>query len=254
MPDWHLPAANLKASDYTQRHCGDRRFFDIQVRPGEQRFVAWHNLPVRHGMTIGELAGMFRTELEISCDLSVVKMRHWERRFAFDATGQTWINPSPNMRSSTQALLYPGVGLLETTNLSVGRGTDTPFEIIGAPWMDGRKLARAINGTALPGLRCVPIRFTPKASKHEGKVCSGVRFLITNRAILDPIRLGMELSCRLRELHRDQWDARRYNRLLANREVLEMVRSGKSADAVMQTIERQVGAFYQRRAPFLLYQ
>lgn len=218
-----------------------------------QSFVAWHNVPVRHGMTVGELAGMFDAELKLGCDLQVVKMRGWRRSTFFDATGQTWVNPSPNMRSPTQALLYPGVGLLETTNLSVGRGTDTPFELIGAPWMDGRKLAAALNAAKLPGVRCVPIRFTPTASKHKGEECSGVRFWITDRAVFDPIPLGAELACTLRRLHRDAWSIERYNRLLANREVLGAIRDGLGPEAVMHAIAKQLRSFATRRRRFLLY-
>ena len=220
---------------------------------GEQRFVAWHNLPVRHGMTVGELARMFDQELELGCDLVVVQMKGWQRRSWFDATGQTWVDPSPNMRGPTQALLYPGVGLLETTNLSVGRGTDTPFEVLGAPWMDGPKLARAIHAARVPGLRCVPILFSPTTSKHAKKKCSGVRFVITNRSVFDPIRLGIELACALRRLHRKAWDMTRYNRLLANREVFDLIAKGKRPATILQAIQKQVGPFYQRRARFLLY-
>jgi uncharacterized protein YbbC (DUF1343 family) len=140
---------------------------------GSQSFVGFHTLPVRHGMTVGELAAMFNDELQLGVDLQVIPVESWRREDYFDRTGLLWVNPSPNMRSLAQAVLYPGIGLLETTNLSVGRGTDTPFEVIGAPWLDGIPLARALNQSGLAGVRFVPIRFTPDASKFAGQPCGG---------------------------------------------------------------------------------
>src|SRR5262249_53568978 len=127
-------------------------------------FTAYHTIPVRHGMTVGELARLYNEERHLSADVRVIKMDLWSRAMWFDSTGQVWVNPSPNMRSLTEASLYPGIGLLETTNLSVGRGTDTPFEVIGAPWIDGQKLAAALNARHISGVRFVPVRFTPAAS------------------------------------------------------------------------------------------
>ncbi|MEE2886798.1 MAG: DUF1343 domain-containing protein [Planctomycetota bacterium] len=224
--------------------------------PGEHldSFVAWHKIPVRHGMTVGELAQMFRVERKMSCDLQVIRMKAWQRRFFFDATGQTWVNPSPNMRNLTQALLYPGVGLLETTNLSVGRGTDTPFEILGAPWMNGPDLARAVNGARLPGLRCVPIRFTPTSSKYSAKQCSGIRLCITSRAAFDPVTLGIQLAFELRRLHPEAWKHQNYNRLLVNRRVFDLVARGAKPKMVKQMIQLQLRDFLRRRARFLLYE
>jgi uncharacterized protein YbbC (DUF1343 family) len=216
-------------------------------------FVAWHNVPLRHGMTVGELARMFVAERRIEVQLEVIAMDGWRRAMFFDATGQTFVDPSPNMRSPTQALLYPGVGLLETTNLSVGRGTDTPFELIGAPWMNGRRLAAAIHAAKIPGLRCVPIRFTPTTSAHRDKLCHGIRFWIVDRAGFDPIRLGIELATALRHLHPKAWSMKRFDRLLTNREVFRMVEDGQTADTIMRAIAQKLRGFAKRRAPFLLY-
>lgn len=221
--------------------------------PDDQSFIAWHTIPVRHGMTVGELARMFKEERNIDCELRVVKMKGWRRDMYFDATGQVWVNPSPNMRSPVQALLYPGVGLLEFTNLSVGRGTDTPFELIGAPWMDGRKLSAALNAADLPGLRSVPIAFTPDASKHKDKLCHGVRFWVTNRASFDPVRLGVQLAYELRRLHPDAWEHKRYARLLANQGVFRAVIDGQRPAATLQGFERDLAPFYRRRLRHLLY-
>src|SRR5690606_11706119 len=141
---------------------------------GLKSFVGYHPIAVRHGMTAGELATMFNDELNLGLDLSVIRMERWNRGDYYDATGLLWINPSPNMRNLHEAVLYPGIGLLETTNVSVGRGTDTPFEVLGAPWIDARRLASELNAAGLPGVAFVPIRFTPDTSKHAGEECGGI--------------------------------------------------------------------------------
>ena len=161
-------------------------------------FIAYHPLPVRHGMTVGELALLYNAERKIGASLEVVKCRGWTRDDLYDRTGLVWINPSPNMRSLTEALLYPGVGLLEATNLATGRGTDTPFERVGAPWIDPAPFAAALNAAAVPGVRFVPIYFTPKERQHAGQRCGGVQIVITNWSEFDPLRLGMTLAVQLR--------------------------------------------------------
>ncbi len=158
-------------------------------------------MPIRHGMTLGELAKLFNAENKIGANLTVVQLRSWQRDHWFDATGIPWINPSPNMRNLIQATLYPGIGAIEGTNISVGRGTDTPFEQIGAPWIDGVKLADTLNGRNLPGIRFYPVRFTPASSKHANKECQGVFLVVTDRAALRPVRVGAEIAGALARLH-----------------------------------------------------
>lgn len=216
-------------------------------------FTAYHTIPIRHGMTIGELARLFNDERKIGCDLRVVKAENWRRAMWFDRTGLTWVNPSPNMRSLTEAALYPGIGLLETTNISVGRGTDTPFEVIGAPWLDGQKLARELNARALPGIRFVPIRFTPRASVFKGEACGGVNLIVTDRAAFKPVQAGIEIAIALRRLYKDVWRADDYARLLASGATLDAVRSGKSADEIERMYQSSLAEFRQRRAKALLY-
>ena len=148
---------------------------------GGESFVGYHTLAVRHGMTTGELAEMFRSEWDIDIELEIIPMQNWNPKLMFDFTGRLWVNPSPNMRCLTQAILYPGVGLLETTNLSVGRGTDTPFEVLGAPWIHPTKFAQALNQKNLPGVVFVPVKFQPDSSKYEGEICGGVNIVITNQ-------------------------------------------------------------------------
>ena len=159
-------------------------------------------------MTIGELARLFQDELKLKLDLQVIECVGWRRADAFDATGLTWINPSPNMRNLTQAFLYPGIGLLETTNLSVGRGTDTPFEVIGAPWIDGQKLAAELNGRDIAGVRFVPIEFTPTSSKFANQNCGGINILITDRGQFRTAAHRLRNRRQLRRLYPDQWEAK----------------------------------------------
>lgn len=216
-------------------------------------FTAYHTIPVRHGMTVGELAGLFNEQRKIGADLRVVKMENWRRGMWLDATGQTWVNPSPNMRSLTEATLYPGVGLLETTNVSVGRGTDTPFEVVGAPWLDGRKLAVYLNGRALPGVRFVPVRFTPRASVYKGEECGGVNLFITDRARFRPVRMGLEMAVALRRLHPQEWKVENYARLLVNADTLERVTRSDAPEEIERSWQPQLAEFRRARTRALLY-
>lgn len=221
---------------------------------GRESFVGFHRLPVRHGMTIGELTLMFKAELKLDLDLQVIECEGWRRSDAFDATGLTWVNPSPNMRSLTQAFLYPGIGLLETTNLSVGRGTDTPFEVIGAPWLDGRKLAAELSTRGIPGASFVPLEFTPSSSKFSGEKCGGINIVITDRAKFEPLRTGLVIAVILRKLYPDQWDAKAYDRLLGNKATHEAILAGKPIDEVQAAAREGVSDFVRRRTQFLIYE
>src|SRR5918993_2097054 len=156
--------------------------------------VSYHALPTRHGLTMGELARLFNGERAIGANLTVVAADRWVRDAWFDHTGLAWVNPSPNMRNLNQATLYPGIGGIEFSNISVGRGTDQPFEQLGAPWIDGRRLAEALNARRLPGIRFYPITFTPTASKYAKEECHGIFMVITNRTALQPARVGLEIA------------------------------------------------------------
>lgn len=220
---------------------------------GKESFVGYHQIPVRHGMTAGELARMFNEELNIDVELEVIPLKHWKRSMYFDATGLTWVNPSPNMRSLNEAVLYPGIGLLETTNLSVGRGTDTPFEWIGAPWLDGMKLAQHLNQSGLPGVRFVPVQFTPESSKFADQLCGGVNFIITDRRAFQSVRTGLEVAHQLRTLFPNEWETRNFNRLLGNQRVFDAVTAGKSVQEIRVLYQQDLAEFAVRRARFLLY-
>jgi uncharacterized protein YbbC (DUF1343 family) len=216
-------------------------------------FVVSHTVPLRHGMTIGELGQMMNADKKIGADVRVVKMENWSRAMWFDQTAQTWVNPSPNMRSLTEAMLYPGIGLLETTNISVGRGTDTPFEVLGAPYIDGRKLAAYLNDRNLSGVRFVPIRFTPNASVFKGEQLGGINIIITNRENFEPVKTGIEIAIALRKLFPDGWQPERLNRLLANDETLEKIKRIDTPEAIEKSWQAALLTFTKRRAQFLLY-
>lgn len=216
-------------------------------------FIAAHTTPVRYGLTIGELGMLMNAERKIGADLRVVKMDGWARSMWFDETDQTWVNPSPNMRSLNEATLYPGIGLLETTNVSVGRGTDTPFEILGAPYIDGRRLASYLNARGLPGIRFVPITFTPNASVFKDQKLGGINMIITDRNSFRSVRTGIEIAAALRKLYTSQWEVDKYARLLVNGNILEMLKRGDSPEKIELAIEPQIADFKTRRAPYLLY-
>jgi uncharacterized protein YbbC (DUF1343 family)/CubicO group peptidase (beta-lactamase class C family) len=218
-----------------------------------ESFTGYHPLPVRHGMTVGELARLFNSERKIGARLEVVEMVGWRRADTWDRTGLVWINPSPNLRSLTAALLYPGVGLLETTNMSVGRGTDRPFEMIGAPWLDGRRLAEALAGS-VPGVRFVPTRFTPASSTFAGKECGGMQIYLEDWSRFDSLRTGLAIASALRRFFPDQWETERYSRLLAHPPTLEALRRGDGADAIRSGWQKELEAFLTVRGRYLLYQ
>jgi uncharacterized protein YbbC (DUF1343 family) len=204
-------------------------------------------------MTVGELAKMMNEEGKIGADLQIVKMENWQRSMWFDQTNQTWINPSPNMRSLTEATLYGGIGLLETTNLSVGRGTDTPFEIIGSPWIDGQKLAEYLNNRNIAGVRFIPIKFKPNASVFKDENCNGINIVIVDRATFKPIRTGLEIAVALRKLYPNEWQVDKYNRLLVNNEIFEKVKIAESPENLEKLYQTNLDEFKKRRASFLLY-
>jgi uncharacterized protein YbbC (DUF1343 family)/CubicO group peptidase (beta-lactamase class C family) len=210
-------------------------------------------MPVRHGMTLGELAQLFNGEQKLGAKLTVVPAENWRRDDWFDETGLAWINPSPNMRNLNQATLYPGIGAIEYSNVSVGRGTDQPFEQIGAPWIDGRGLAAALNDRRLPGVRFYPISFTPTASKYAKEACQGVFMLVTNRTALQPVRLGLEVAAALWRLHGEQYQMETTHRLVGSRQALERVKAGEDPAVVAASWAAAEARWRQLRAKYLLY-
>ncbi len=211
-------------------------------------------LPVRHGLTLGELATYANSEGEIGADLHVVKMQDWDRGDWFDSTGTRWVNPSPNMRSLNAAMLYPGLCLLEySPNLSMGRGTDAPFEQIGADFIDGPALAAALNRRGIPGVRIYPTTFTPTESKFAGVTIEGVRFVITEREQLDPIRLGLEVGVALQHLYPGQIDFALSKKLIGRSDVVKRLAAGEAVDEIIESYQEPFRAFLKKRTKYLLY-
>ena len=216
-------------------------------------FTGYFPSPVRHGLTLGELARLFNTERGIGAALEVVAMRGWQRETWFDQTGLRWVDPSPNMRNLHQALLYPGIGAIEGSNLSVGRGTDTPFEQIGAPWIDGPELARELNTRRLPGVRVYPLRFSPSSSRFAGELCEGVFFIVTDRDAVRPVRLGLEVAAALYRLYGDRFDLVAVARLLGSGDTLVRIRAGDPPWEIAAGWAEGEAAWRRLRVPYLLY-
>lgn len=219
---------------------------------GKSSFVAFHSVPLRHGMTVGELARMYNAEKNYGADLIVIPIEGWRREMWFDQTGLPWTNQSPNMRSLAGATLYPGIGLHETP-LCVGRGTDKPFELIGAPYIDDVQLAAELTRAELPGVRFVPIRFTPTYSTFKDKPCAGAAFVITDRDQLNAVDLGLELALTLQRLYPNDFALAKVNTLLQHPTTIEAIKAGKPRAQIKQAWATELATFRKRRRPFLLY-
>lgn len=220
---------------------------------GRESFVGYWRTPVRHGMTVGELARLFNSERAIGAKLTVVRMEGWQRGDWFDSTGRVWVNPSPNMRSLTEAELYPGIGMIEGANISVGRGTDTPFELVGAPWIHAAALAHYLNARAIDGVRFVPVRFTPTASKYADQICRGVNIMVSNREALDAPELGLEIASALEHLYPGDFKAAEIDGLMRNKAALDALVAGEDPRRIAEDWQDADNKFETERAKYLLY-
>jgi uncharacterized protein YbbC (DUF1343 family)/CubicO group peptidase (beta-lactamase class C family) len=220
----------------------------------EPSFVGIHPIPIRHGMTVGELAMLVNAERKLGADLVVVKCEGGPPLQWFDRTGLPWRDPSPNMRSLTAALLYPGVGMLEFCRISVGRGTGTPFELLGAPYMDDRLIAAEMNAAGLAGVVFVPVRFTPEASVFANEECGGVRIIVTDRDSFRPVELGLVLATTLHRIYGKEFEAEKMIRLLGDQATLDGILSGKPTAAIRDGWTKGLLDFERRRKDFLIYQ
>ena len=230
--------------------------FDGPIRTGQGNdFVAFHDVPVIHGMTAGELAKMFKAERGLDkLSLEVIPLRGWKRSMRFDETKLPWINPSPNIRSLTEALLYPGIGLLEFSNLSVGRGTTTPFEVVGAPWITEGRLMDRLAGEELPGIRFLPIRFTPKSSVYRGEDCGGVRMTITDRSKLNSIDVGLAIGRAILRDYPNTFNLKeKGNILLRHPDTHSKWIKGSSTKSMRRSWDKSLKRFGKRRQNFLIY-
>jgi uncharacterized protein YbbC (DUF1343 family)/CubicO group peptidase (beta-lactamase class C family) len=210
-------------------------------------------MPIRHGVTLGELARLYNGENKIGADLTVVAMKNWRRDDWYDDTGLTWVNFSPNMRNMNAAVLYPGIGAIEGTNLSVGRGTDTPFEQVGAPWIDGAVLAAALNARNIAGVRVYPVRFTPSSSKYANEECGGVFIIVTDRVALRPVRLGLEIASALSRLYPAQYQLLAAQRLFGSHDTLSRIAAGEDPASIAGTWAVAESRWRSLRAKYLLY-
>jgi uncharacterized protein YbbC (DUF1343 family) len=216
-------------------------------------FIGYMPLPVRHGMTVGELARYFNAENRIGARLQVVPMKGWRRSYYFWDTGQVWINPSPNMRSMPAALLYPGLCLLERTNVSVGRGTDRPFEMIGAPWIEPRRFVSALQEARISGVQYIPVYFTPDAATHKGVRCGGASLLVTDADRLNSVLLGLTLASVLNKLYPNEFKMDTINNFLGNALAMEMLHARQSPAKVLRSDNANLRKFLARRQKALIY-
>ena len=216
-------------------------------------FTNYHPIPIRHGMTLGELAQLYNVERKIGAQLKVIPMQGWLRGDWFDSTGIVWTNTSPNLRSVNEAELYPGVAIVEGTNVSVGRGTDTPFEVLGAPWIDPRAFSDYLNARLIAGVRFVPVTFTPVSGPYQNQLCKGVNIIVTDRTVLDAPEMGIELAAALKKLYPDNWKIEHMLALLANRQVFDAVVNGEDPRSIAQGWQDELQKFRELRTKYLLY-
>jgi uncharacterized protein YbbC (DUF1343 family)/CubicO group peptidase (beta-lactamase class C family) len=220
---------------------------------GRESFVGYGQVPIRHGMTMGELAKMYNAERHIDAKLTVVPMQGWMRGDWFDSTGAVWVNPSPNMRSLTEAALYPGIGLIEGTNISVGRGTDTPFEVVGAPWIKAAELAAYLNERLIGGVRFVPVNFRPTADRYANENCGGVNIVIVDRNSLDAPEMGVEIASALHKLYPDQYKLDKLDRLLLNKSANDAISAGVDPRRLEENWREELERFQEVRKKYLIY-
>ena len=241
---WVLDRPNPVTGSFVQGPISD---------PGHEIFTNYFPIPLRHGMTMGELAKFYNSERGINAKLTVVPMEGWMRGDWFDSTGLPWVPLSPNMRTLTEATLYTGVGMVEGTNVSVGRGTDTPFELLGAPWIKARELAQYLNAREISGVRFVPVTFTPTSSNYSGQKCEGVNLIVIDRNVLDAPELGVELAAALHKLYSDQFRIEKMTDLLVNQSVYDAIMQGADPRRIAVDWQDALEKFQQTRQKYLIY-
>jgi uncharacterized protein YbbC (DUF1343 family) len=216
-------------------------------------FVGYFPMPVRMAMTLGEMAEMFNAENKIGCDLHIIRMENWQRRFWFSDTGLPWVNPSPNLRSPEAEILYPGLEILQVGGVSVGRGTTRPFELLGAPWIHGEELAADMNRRAIPGVRFEPEKFTPDSGLYKGESCDGVRIVLTGRDALLSMRMGIEIASALGKLYPGKFKTAKMVFLVGNATNVKQLVESEDPAAIVTSWDKGLEAFRRIRAQYLLY-
>jgi uncharacterized protein YbbC (DUF1343 family) len=216
-------------------------------------FVAYFPLPVRYGLTIGELAQFLNAENHIHCDLHVIAMKNWRRNYFFESTGARWIPPSPNLRTLKGSVLYPGIEILQSAGVSVGRGTETPFEEFGAPWIDGEEVAAALNNRHLAGVQFKNQPFIPVTGLYSGQRCGGVGMRITDRQAVRAMRVGLEIAAVLKRLYPDKFDPQKLLSLIGNDETVRELQENVPPEKIVQSWNTELSAFEQLRKKYFLY-
>jgi uncharacterized protein YbbC (DUF1343 family) len=216
-------------------------------------FTGYFPLPVRHGMTVGELATMFNVEKRMGVKLHVIKMRGYERNQWYDETGLLWVSPSPNLQTLTEAILYPGVAMVEGANVSVGRGTMTPFDLFGAPWIHGDELASYLNNRNIQEVRFIPVDFTPNSSRFKGQLCHGVQIVLLNRQMLNSPALGIEITSALYRLYPKDFRVDKTLKLIGSAKVLQAIKAGQDPATIAQDWQGRLEQFCMHRSKYLLY-
>src|SRR5262245_36830031 len=221
--------------------------------PERLSFTGYFPMPVRHGMTVGELASLFNRENKLGANLEVVKMQGWQRSYWFDDIALPWINPSPNIRSLRQATLYPAIGILESANLSVGRGTQTPFEVLGAPWVNASRLANSLNRRKIPGVEFRPIHFTPDSDRYAQKQCHGIQVTVTDRNLFHPVTCGLEIAKALCQLYPRQFQSEKLLNLVGAEDVVQRLRRHRPSTEILKACQLHLDDFLSLRTQYLLY-
>ncbi len=216
-------------------------------------FVGYFPMPIRMAMTLGEMAKMFNVQKKIGCDLHVIRLQNWQRRMWFSDTGLLWVNPSPNLRSTEAGILYPGMEILRAGGVSVGRGTERPFELLGAPWIRGEEFAAEMNRRAIPGVRFEAQKFTPDSGLYKGELCEGVRVVLIDRNALETMRMGIEIASALGKLYPGKFDAAKMIALVGNSATIQQLVAGEEPSAIVASWNKELAAFRRVRAKYLLY-
>lgn len=216
-------------------------------------FVAYFSIPVRYGLTIGELAQLFNTENHINCDLHVIPMKNWHRNYFYESTSVRWIPPSPNLRTLKGSILYPGLEILQNAGVSVGRGTETPFEEFGAPWINGGEVAEVLNARNLPGVYFVNQPFIPVSGLYSGQHCGGVGIRVTDRAVVRSMRVGLEIAALLLKKYPDNFDVAKTVFLLGNDATVQQLKAGTPPGQIIASWAPGLAAFDQLRRKYFLY-
>ena len=216
-------------------------------------FTGYFPMPVRMAMTLGEMAQMFNAEKKIGCDLHIIRLQNWQRRFYFSDTGLPWVNPSPNLRSQKEGILYPGLEILQAGGVSVGRGTPRPFELLGAPWIRGEELSAYLNRRAIPGVRFESEKFTPDSGLYQGELCEGVRVALTDRGALQTMRTGIEIAAALSKLYPHKFETAKMVELVGNAATIQQLMEGDNPAAIAASWNKDLEAFRKVRGKYLLY-